>query len=89
MSTNDGMRTNSGHRNRREAEVLGPSIPSPISLREPLLDAEEAAELLHVRVSWVREATRNGSLPCLRLGRNVRYTRSLLEAWLGENRVHR
>jgi len=31
-----------------------------VSLEEPLLDAEQAAALLNVKPSWVREATRSG-----------------------------
>jgi excisionase family DNA binding protein len=47
-----------------------------------LLDATEAAELLHVKVSWVREATRDGRLPCVPLGRYRRYRREKLLAWI-------
>jgi excisionase family DNA binding protein len=59
----------------------------PLSLDEPLLDVTSAAELLNVRVSWIREATRTGYLPCLKVGKHVRYTRSMLEAWLAEQRA--
>ncbi len=45
------------------------------SLDESLLDVEQAAELLNVKVSWIYEATRTGRLPCLKVGRHVRYTR--------------
>jgi excisionase family DNA binding protein len=57
------------------------------SLDEPLLDVEQAAELLNVKVWWIREATRTGRLPCLKVGRHVRYTRSMLEAWLADHRT--
>jgi excisionase family DNA binding protein len=53
-----------------------------VLLSEPLLDCEAAAELLNVRVSWVRDATRLGHLPCLRVGRHLRFTRAMLEEWL-------
>jgi excisionase family DNA binding protein len=56
------------------------------SLDEPLLDLDQAAELLNVKVSWIRDATRTGKLPCLKVGRHVRYTRSMLEAWLADQR---
>lgn len=59
------------------------------SLDEPLLDVDQAAELLNVKVSWIREATRTGQLPCLKVGRHVRYTRSMLETWLAEHRTDR
>jgi excisionase family DNA binding protein len=47
-----------------------------------LLDAREVAELLHLNVSHVRELTRRGDLPCVRLGRFVRYRRESLLAWI-------
>ena len=49
-----------------------------------LLDASEAAELLHVPVRWIREGARTGRLPCVRLGRYVRFRRSTLTAWVEE-----
>jgi excisionase family DNA binding protein len=55
-----------------------------VSLIEPLLDCEAAAVLLNVRVSWVRDAARLGQLPCLRVGRHLRFTRVMLEDWLME-----
>jgi hypothetical protein len=33
-------------------------------MSERLLDAKEVAELLAVPVSWVRESTRSGAMPC-------------------------
>ena len=53
-----------------------------VSLSEPLLDCAAAAALLNVRVSWVRDAARLGHLPCLRVGRHLRFTRVMLEDWL-------
>jgi excisionase family DNA binding protein len=57
-----------------------------IGLSEPLLRPEDAAELLSVRVSWIYEACRTGRLPFLRVGKHLRFTRSDLERWLGEQR---
>jgi excisionase family DNA binding protein len=51
-------------------------------LDTPLLTAAEAAELLAVKPSWIYEAVRSGTLPCLRIGRHIRFTRTMLEAWL-------
>ena len=56
--------------------------PIPPSLAEPLLKPEQAAELLSVRTSWIYEAVRSGSLPCLKVGRHIRFTRPMLEEWL-------
>ena len=55
-----------------------------VALDEPLLDCQAAAALLNVRVSWVRDAARLGHLPCLRVGRHLRFTRVMLEDWLAE-----
>jgi excisionase family DNA binding protein len=49
---------------------------------EPLLDAGEVAALLHVKERWVRDATRDGRLPHIRLGRYVRYARGDVGAWI-------
>lgn len=51
-------------------------------LDTPLLRPAQAAELLSVRTSWVYEAVRTGNLPCLRIGRHIRFTRTMLEEWL-------
>lgn len=50
----------------------------------PLLRPEQAAELLNVKTSWVYDAVRRGNMPCLRLGRHVRFTRAMIEEWLQE-----
>ena len=53
---------------------------------ERLLSARQVAQLLAVPESWVREATREGKLPHLRLGRYRRYQPAAIDAWLAENR---
>ena len=55
-------------------------------MSERLLIAKEVAELLAVPESWVREATREGRLPYIALGRYRRYSRAAIEAWLAEQR---
>jgi excisionase family DNA binding protein len=47
-----------------------------------LLTASEVAELLSVPKSWVREHTRNGRLPHIKLGHYRRYRREAILAWL-------
>ncbi len=47
-----------------------------------LLDAHEAAQLLHVPVTWIRARTRDGLLPHVELGRYRRYRRGALLAWI-------
>jgi excisionase family DNA binding protein len=56
-------------------------------MNERLLTAAEVAELLAVPLSWVREATREGRLPHLALGRYRRYQRAAIEAWLADQQA--
>jgi excisionase family DNA binding protein len=58
--------------------------PGALRLDSPLLKPEQAAELLAVRTSWIYEAVRTNRLPCLRIGRHIRFTREMLEEWLRE-----
>ena len=51
-------------------------------MSDRLLDANEVAELLAVPVTWVREQTRAGRMPCLELGRYRRYDRDAVLGWL-------
>jgi excisionase family DNA binding protein len=57
---------------------------SAVQLDGPLLRPDEAARLLAVKTNWIYEAVRDGRLPCLRLGRHIRFTRAMLEEWLEE-----
>jgi excisionase family DNA binding protein len=57
------------------------------SLTEPLLKPSEAADLLAVRTSWIYEAVRTGTLPCLKIGRHIRFTRPMLEDWLATRTI--
>ena len=58
--------------------------PRALRLDSPLLKPDQAAELLAVRTSWIYEAVRTNRLPCLRIGRHIRFTREMLERWLRE-----
>jgi excisionase family DNA binding protein len=58
-------------------------------MSERLLTAGEVAELLALPESWVREATREGRLPYLALGRYRRYSRVAIGAWLEEQQAGR
>ena len=55
-------------------------------MTDRLLTADEVADLLAVPVSWVRESTRSGAMPCVRLGRYVRFELAAVEGWLEECR---
>ena len=51
----------------------------------PLLCPQDAATLLSVKPSWIYEAVRAHRIPCLRVGRHIRFTRAMLEQWLAEH----
>jgi excisionase family DNA binding protein len=63
--------------------------PSNQPLAEPLLTAADAAKLLAVRPGWVYAAVRDGNLPHVRLGRQVRFLRTDLEAFVVDHRANR
>jgi excisionase family DNA binding protein len=52
-----------------------------------LMDAAAVAEMLGVQVSWVREHTRSGAIPCIELGRYRRYSRDDVLEWLDSLRA--
>ncbi|HXR30903.1 MAG TPA: helix-turn-helix domain-containing protein [Solirubrobacterales bacterium] len=55
-------------------------------LTEPLLDANEASQLLRVPRSTLYELVRSRGLPHVRIGdRGLRFTRSDLESWVSEH----
>jgi excisionase family DNA binding protein len=47
-----------------------------------LADAAEIAERLGVPKSWVLESARSGAIPCVRLGRYVRFEVDDVDAWI-------
>jgi helix-turn-helix protein len=49
---------------------------------ERLVDAAAIAEMLSVPVGWVREQTRSGNVPVVRLGRYCRYDPDDVRAWV-------
>jgi excisionase family DNA binding protein len=49
---------------------------------ESLWVAEEVAAFLKVSVRWVREATRDGRLPVVNVGRYRRYSPAAIRAWV-------
>ncbi len=70
-------------------DALDPTHPvgdAEISLADPLLRPEEVARLLSVKPSWIYEKVRAGELPCLHVGRHLRFTRTMIEQWLADQR---
>jgi len=49
-----------------------------------LVDAQAVAVRLGVPVTWVRDQARSGALPCVRLGRYVRFDLDDVDRWLSE-----
>ncbi len=49
-----------------------------------LVDAHAVADRLGVPVSWVRDQTRSGAMPCVELGRYRRYDLDDVDRWLAE-----
>jgi excisionase family DNA binding protein len=65
-------------------------MPDEQVLIEPLLDANEAARLLHVPRSTVYELVRSRGLPHVQIGkRGMRFTRADLARWVAENSIRR
>jgi excisionase family DNA binding protein len=70
---------------RRVADAAGEIVPALRPLDGPLLTPQQAARLLNVKTSWIYEATRTHRLPCIRVGRHIRFTRGMLEDWIESN----
>jgi excisionase family DNA binding protein len=47
-----------------------------------LVDAAAIAERLSVPKSWILESARSGAMPCVRLGRYVRFDEEDVDRWL-------
>lgn len=52
-----------------------------------LITAEQVAEKLGVKISWVHEKTRQRCpeqerIPCVRLGKYVRFSEAEIDAWI-------
>lgn len=65
-------------------EPTSTAVVESILAEGPLLCPHEAARLLSVKPGWVYEAVRAQRIPCLRVGRHIRFTRAMLEQWLAE-----
>lgn len=65
-------------------EPTSAAVVESILAEGPLLCPQEAAALLSVKPSWIYESVRAHRIPCLRVGRHVRFTRAMLEQWLAE-----
>jgi excisionase family DNA binding protein len=73
-------------RDRAAEQAAGELVPPLRPLDGPLLRPDQVAALLSVKTSWVYDAVRTGKLPCIRVGRHIRFTRAMLEEWLRRQR---
>ena len=60
---------------RLPARLLAEASPKPPMGNQPiaLLDAKQMAARLDVAESWLRDAARAGRIPCVRVGRYMRF----------------
>jgi excisionase family DNA binding protein len=67
-----------------EYALVGDLHASEKTTFEPLLSAEEAAELLGIHVNTLRLWAREGKVPSRRMGRRVTFRKSQLNRWWEE-----
>jgi len=53
---------------------------------DEVLDVPGAAELLKVKIRWVREQITRNQIPFFKAGRNIRFKRSELDKYMYQNR---
>lgn len=53
-------------------------------MSEPLLTAEQVAEMIGMTTDYVYELSRRGRIPTITFGRTRRYRREGIEQWLAE-----
>ena len=68
----------------RRAPLRGASMPS-----SRLLTALEAADVLAISTAKLAELTKEGEIPCVRLGRAVRYDHTDLEALIERSKARK
>lgn len=57
-----------------EVEIVPPEV----------MNAQEAAEFLRIGQNQLYEAVGRGEIPCQRIGRTLRFSRTALIRWLGK-----
>jgi hypothetical protein len=62
------------------AEMTAGSAPSPASVAEPLLDANQAAAQMNVSARWLEDSARAGIIPHIKLGKFNRFRVSEIAA---------
>lgn len=62
------------------AEMAASATPSPASVAEPLLDADQAAAQMNVTARWLEDSARAGIIPHIKLGKFTRFRVSEIAA---------
>jgi len=55
------------------------------SVHESWVRVNEVAHHLNVSASWVNKAVQYGDIPVHRVGRNLRFRLSEVDAWMGQH----
>ena len=50
-----------------------------------LISAKEVAEILKISVNSVYRLSREGKIPCFKIGRRYRYSLDVIESWIVEH----
>jgi excisionase family DNA binding protein len=61
------------------------AVAAAIRERLELVTVDQVCELLRVTRSWVYDEVEAGRMPCVRLGRQLRFRASAIEAWLEQH----
>jgi excisionase family DNA binding protein len=63
------------------------SVPPITAFGEPLLDAQQLADVLGVSRRWIYKQVEETELPAYRLGRSLAFEVSAVRAWLAARRI--
>lgn len=61
------------------------AVAAAIRERLELVTVDQVCELLRVTRSWVYDEVEAGRMPCVRLGRQLRFRASAIEGWLEQH----
>lgn len=67
---------------RKQPESSHHQITAPTNGFEPLLDSEEAADLLRIHPKTLQRMARNGEIAATQIGKLWRFRASELDLWL-------
>ncbi len=47
-----------------------------------LMDAKQVAQILGMSPHWIYREAKAGRIPCVKLGRKIKFVRKVIEAWI-------